>query len=120
MSNDTTPTELVLWINSIIEENRVLREENYRLRLAAALKAYKPKGIRGRPKKIDVDSDVQLLEIVEAAMLQWGMNTRMAVLRDVIEKMPNKPISQTKREQKISTVNKRLSAANRLRKSSNK
>jgi hypothetical protein len=119
--NTANLADLVKFVQSLVEENNLLKEEIHRLRLATALRQWRPQSKRrGAPKKRSVEQDLILLDLVEEAMKEWKLSSRMAVLRDVSEKRESKPPSPTKRRRQIETLNKRLSAAKRLRDSSNK
>jgi hypothetical protein len=111
--------DLLVWVKSLIEENKRLQDEVKRLRLAAALRAYRPAKKRGRPKKQSIEGDISLLELVEETQIKWGNKSRLAVLRRVMEETPGRPASPEKKRRLIETLNKRLSEAKKVRDSSN-
>lgn len=100
----------------------VLEEENYRLRLANALLKWKPEPKkRGRPEKQTLKSDIQLLELVEKLKVDWKLSSRRAVLRKVQgTRSDGKYRSKTKLEQEVATLEKVLSVASKVKKTSNK
>jgi len=113
---DSDSPEMVAWIQSLIDEIKRLTDENHRLRLAAALRAWRPSPKkRGRPQKNTIERDIQLLETVERIQREKGFKTRIAVLRYAMENNPRKSSSPEKRRQEIDTLNKCLSVAKRER-----
>lgn len=87
MKLEPNAPDLAEFVKSLIDEIGRLEEENHRLRLAMALRAWKPSPKRrGRPVKYSIEEDIRLLAMVEKLQKRMSIKTRMGVLRWFMEK----------------------------------